>query len=659
MWTQVCGNSEATLRHHRRQPAVKRAAAEELEMSRNATGTQELVQDGAPSLPLPADHVLTSGAVLFPGAFDQHGCPLIVFPVDRQAKLSSELSKAEVVDFINYFLFLHNKKQEKDSLVSVVADLRHASLQTTQFISETLILLELHRRTIHGVYIIQPKKKDALKLLLKLLAPSRSYTASFKKVLLKEISELSNYIDRSQLTVPLGGYFIYCHQSWAAFIKEIDVFVQEFLSVVQRLPSCIFTLHALSRLPLPSTFSELQHFCSTNEAKFQQLRRELGLDELLRHCDSVVEKLRYPEKDPCYQAMAGTALFTHTAFDMLQNHSRITAAVEKVELLWQQAFSKARLQLQVFQLQEDALQITEQIRSLQGDKLQFYKMEIAKDAAGAVMLVSEFEASIHTPAMALVRCAEDVIHTWVEILPCDGQTRESWVLDLERLKEKLHSAVHFILQTLRAVSTYHHNYNKASGWYSLVLCENSLQELLSGVNGDAAPTQRQRRSWRTIPAWRHKLSSFLKKNPPPDVEQLVHLAHLSNVIPDDELQQAGKQMSQRCMTLRKLLISSGPVAVAHLQLALQWQYELLRSSHVNHSSAEGATNRTDKGVSKEASHLLKTSPSAAVSGMVSTEGKPLSLSSFDSGFDGAGSSQLEARGGRGGGGGPASRSSPE
>lgn len=41
------------------------------------------------------------------GAFDQHGCHLIVFPVDTQARLSLELSKAEVVDFINYFLRLH------------------------------------------------------------------------------------------------------------------------------------------------------------------------------------------------------------------------------------------------------------------------------------------------------------------------------------------------------------------------------------------------------------------------------------------------------------------------------------------------------------------------------------------------------------------------
>lgn len=101
-------------------------------------------------------------------------------------------------------------------------------------------------------------------------------------------------------------------------------------------------------------------------------------------------------------------------------------------------------------------------------------------------------------------------------------------------------------------------------------------------------------------------------------------------------------------------MSSGPVAVGHLQLALQWQYDLLRSSHVNHSSVDSATYRAAKDVKdltkcesgKEAAHLLRTSPSTAVSGLVSAEGKPPSLSSFDSGFEGAGSSQLEACGGR-------------
>lgn len=63
---------------------------------------------------------------------------------------------------------------------------------------------------------------------------------------------------------------------------------------------------------------------------------------------------------------------------------------------------------------------------------------------------------------ALVHRAEDVIHTVTEILQVTSPTRERWVHDLERLKEKLRSAVHFILQNLRAVSTYYHHYNKAS-----------------------------------------------------------------------------------------------------------------------------------------------------------------------------------------------------
>lgn len=48
--------------------------------------------------------------------------------------------------------------------------------------------------------------------------------------------------------------------------------------------------------------------------------------------------------------------------------SRITAAVEKVELLWQQAFSKAHLQLQVVQLRSDALEV-----SLGGSEQMFMK----------------------------------------------------------------------------------------------------------------------------------------------------------------------------------------------------------------------------------------------------------------------------------------------
>uniref|UniRef100_A0A3B3VUV5 Si:ch211-241j12.3 n=1 Tax=Poecilia latipinna TaxID=48699 RepID=A0A3B3VUV5_9TELE len=599
-------------------------------MSRHA-GIQTPVQDRGSSPLLPSDHVLGSGAVWFPGVFDQHGCPLIIFPADGQDRLL-ELSKAEVVDFIHYFHALLNKKQEKQSLVSVVADLRQAAPPTTRFITETLLLLEEHKRTVHSVYIIQPKRKDVAKLLLKLLVGSKSCNASFRNILLKEIPELWNSIDRSQLPASLGGYFLYCHHSWVSFMKEIDGFVQEFLSVVQRLPSCISTLQALSRLPLPSSLSQLQHFCSTNEATFLQLRRELGLDELLKHCEAVCEKLRHPDREPCYQAMAGTPFFTQTAFDMLQNHSRITAAVEKVELLWQQAFAKAHLQLQVLQLSSNALQIVVKMESLQ-EKLQPYRMEMAKDSTTAALLLSEFETSISTPAMALIRCAEDVIHTLEEISPVKSWHEESWALELERQKENLHSAVQVVLQTLRAVSSCHHYYNKADRWYRLVLSDRFLPELLSGVH-----EEQQSNSLRTIPAWRQRLSTFLRKNPPPEMEELLHLSRLSTSIPDNEVQQASRRLSQRCMILRTLLMSSGPVSVEQLQLALQWQYEMLHGNLnselcLNHSDE-------DKGSSERAHAVCESGLEAGSHPAALLSAAVVGPSSADW------SAQLEASGGK-------------
>lgn len=55
-----------------------------------------------------------------------------------------------------------------------------------------------------------------------------------------------------------------------------------------------------------------------------------------------------------------------------------------------------------------------------------------------------------------------MIHTVAEVLPLEARSRESWVLDLERLKDNLHSSVHYIHQTLRAVHSYHLHHSKAS-----------------------------------------------------------------------------------------------------------------------------------------------------------------------------------------------------
>ncbi|KAI7800061.1 hypothetical protein IRJ41_023720, partial [Triplophysa rosa] len=413
-----------------------------------------------PSPALPADHVLKSGAVIFPGAFDQHGCPLVMFPADTQWKLSEEVSGEEVSQFILYCLRLHNKKGE-EGLVSVVADLRQADVTVVKFITETLLRLEFYRRIFHSVYFVQPKKKSVQKQLGKLLTPSskQKRPVLFKRVFLKDICELSNFMDWSQLTCSLGGYLMYCHDSWVNFIKEIDMFVQEFLCVVNRLPSSICTLQSLAKLPVPADFERLRDFCSVNEARFQQLRRDLGLDDLLKRCECLLEKLRFPENEPCFYAMAGTILFSLTALEMLQNYNRLSAAVEKVELLWQQAFSKPRLQLQVAHLQREAQQIQEQIVVLHREKVQPYRIQPAEDVHRAESLRLEFESLIYMHAMALVRRAEDVLHTLSESVQLTDVS-EPWVDDLHRMKENLRSSVQQLYQTLRNMSDFHYTLNR-------------------------------------------------------------------------------------------------------------------------------------------------------------------------------------------------------
>ncbi|KPP73753.1 hypothetical protein Z043_107143 [Scleropages formosus] len=491
--------------------------------------------------------------------------------------------------------------------------------------------MTLHKRTVHTLYVVQPHKRDVLKLLLKILMPNyrkNGNPSPFKQIFLKEIFELCNYIDRSQLTADFGGYLVYCHHSWVVFLKEIDGFVQEFLSVVHRLPVCIATLQKLSQQPVPTSLEKLEDFCSASKAQFQELRRELGLDELLRHCECVMEKLRYPEKEPCYQAMAGTALFTQTAYEMLQNYSRITSAVEKLELLWQQAFSKAHLQLQVLRLQKDALKIIDLINKMRQEKLQSYRIEIAKDVQKAESLKLEFEASVYTPAMALVRRAEDVIHTLAETVPFgDVQGCPKWVTELNQAKERFLTAVELPHQTLRAVSDFYYYYNKT----------------FCGVDSATASPDC------TIPKKRLVVGPYL-----------------------------GRRM---CMILRKLLTSPGAVPLHDLQQALQWQYEFFRENQRDFVCAEplkpaesekerncvenycrpftdtkssgsmsdvrsgqtragcGALSNLSKWDAR--GELPRQIPPHMAPGTAPTSAKPPSLSSFDSGFDAAGSTHLD------------------
>lgn len=93
-------------------------------------------------------------------------------------------------------------------------------------------------------------------------------------------------------------------------------------------------------------------------------------------------------------------------------------------------------------------------------------------------------------------------------------------------------------------------------------------------------------------------------------------------------------------------MSSEPVAVSYLQRALQWQYELLRRNCSTDCAAEGAGYADDAIKWKDPKETFSSPRTYSSAELVSAHSTPLSLSSFDSGFDGVGNGQLEVCGGR-------------
>ncbi|XP_067884686.1 probable guanine nucleotide exchange factor MCF2L2 [Heterodontus francisci] len=173
---------------------------------------------------LPEDRVLYSGAAIIPGSFDHQGSPLVIFPRAQHSKLISDLKHDDIVELLRYFLHHLGESQTRNGLLSIVTDLRCARLDVVSVIINSLLQVQ-HQfgRIVNTFYAVQPQTKRIRKCILKSLGLSHNKLVSeppFKCVLLNEVFELYNYIDRSQLTSDLGGYLIYQHEAWVHFRKN-------------------------------------------------------------------------------------------------------------------------------------------------------------------------------------------------------------------------------------------------------------------------------------------------------------------------------------------------------------------------------------------------------------------------------------------------------
>ncbi|GAA6076085.1 uncharacterized protein LOC113661155 isoform X1, partial [Tachysurus ichikawai] len=327
----------------------------------------------------------------------------------------------------------------------------------------------------------------------------------------------------------------------------------------------------------------------------------------------------------------------------------IQAAVEKVELLWRHVFSNALLRLHVLQLQRDSQQVVCDMECVI-QKMQSYTPEALRDSNTAETLQLEFNTSVCTRAAVLVRRAEDLLNAVSETEVFRENRGHEWTNDLERRTNELRAVTELQNRNLNTICTFHHCYHKIQRWYHVAVCESFLQDLLwrtCSIKYDQAETLLSHKQTEVFSL----IEAFLRLHPPPDVEELQQLAHLANIVPDAHLANAGKQLTQRCSRLRKLLFSPGSSTLPDLQMALQWQYEYLKSRTMElTSNPHTLRNTCDQSVFRDSDlfphtvNVLTRHDGVRYPLLLQSGTKPPSLSSFDSGFDGAG--HLEAGGGK-------------
>lgn len=90
--------------------------------------------------------------------------------------------------------------------------------------------------------------------------------------------------------------------------------------------------------------------------------------------------------------------------------------------------------------------------------------------------------------------------------------------------------------------------SQCKSWYERVLGESLLQELLWTEHCEGGSSSDLRSGSST---WRRGVQTFLRRNPCPEVQELVKLARLSNTITDPSLQQTGTQLSHRCVQTKR------------------------------------------------------------------------------------------------------------
>ncbi|XP_043931261.1 uncharacterized protein LOC122805110 [Protopterus annectens] len=245
--------------------------------------------------------------------------------------------------------------------------------------------------------------------------------------------------------------------------------------------------------------------------------------------------------------MAGTTVFSQTVLDMQRSRERMKALLEKIELLWQQTLSKVHLPLKAVQSREKAEQIIN-LMSAEVLKLQSCSLEVPNSMSQAKIFKLQYETGVYSQAMELIRYANTLLKDLEElnVLEYENNTEKDYYEELRKVKESFQRVAELHLNMLKATYEFYITLNKVSRWYCSVFYQVQFKEATCSASKKSLHPSRKE----TVPinpAWQEHVHNFQRENPPPAVEELVHLRQFSNLAPEVNQKKQGNCLSYRCV----------------------------------------------------------------------------------------------------------------
>ncbi|XP_046621316.1 guanine nucleotide exchange factor DBS-like isoform X1 [Neodiprion virginianus] len=400
------------------------------------------------------------------GGKTREGCPIITFPDNGNFLNLSDL------DYQRLMLYLTSVPtlQEADLGFHLIIDRRNDKWNSVKNV--LLKISAFFPGLVHVAYVLRPAgflQKAISEVSNKLFREE----FKFRVIVLANVLELTDFVEKDQLTEQLGGDLPYCHHTWI----QNRISLEKFSSITQEVSLALdsFT-RRLAEVEFPNNTIATTTLLNQQQTEYNELKEEIL--SAAKHGETLLDSVRQ--------------LTGKSTADRLGNVSaveRLLVQLEETErtfdLFWSHHSSRLRHCLALRQFEQD-------FRELQANLDQHMKTvgdmtEVGETQSRVNQLLRD-TSTFQRICRGDIDRAEEVISAGQQLLSgrhqCPAEVVEPKCAELQRICTILSQRLERRLHTLTKCRELMERIDKANTW-----CTRGIELLASQTNATTAPEE--------------------------------------------------------------------------------------------------------------------------------------------------------------------------